>query len=189
MNLRLTDEDVAEIRALGVEGGLSLSAIGERYGTSKQHVSRLLHGEQRQLLPVVDVWGGGSVVIAVARMLEVAGYAVDEDVGAATAMALAEKLDAVRRADTAQSAMAAPGLAKQLAATLGELREQAGDVGPRLGALRGDEAVLVARELGYPHPGEVDVEWFDELEVIRLRYVRRLATQLQKGRNEHVEHE
>jgi hypothetical protein len=133
-------------------------------------------GEQRQLLPPVDV-DRGSVTGAVLVMLDAAGFDPDEDVGAATACALAEKLDACRAADTASSAMAAPGLARQLSETLNGLRDSAGDLGPRLGSLRGDEAVLVAQELGYPDPEAVDIECFDDLEVLRLQRARRLLAQ------------
>jgi transcriptional regulator with XRE-family HTH domain len=173
----LDEADVASIRAVFSEGGLSLQQIADRFGTSKQHVHRLVRGEQRQLLPAVDVDARGSVTNAVLVMLDAAGYDPDEDVLAATACALAEKLDSCRASDTSQSAMAAPGLARQLADTLNELRDSAADPGPRLGSLRGDEAVLVAQELGYPNPEQVDIECFDQLEVLRLKRARRLLAQ------------
>jgi hypothetical protein len=173
----LDEADVASIRAVFAEGGSTLQQIADRFDTSKQHVHRLVRGEQRQLLPSVDVDARGSVTGAVHRLLDAAGLDPGDDVLAATACALAEKLDSVRGSDTAQSAMAAPGLARQLADTLNELRDVVGDLGPRLGSLRGDEAVLVAQELGYPNPESVDIECFDELEVLCLGRVRRRLAQ------------
>jgi hypothetical protein len=177
---RLTDEQVADIRAMAAESGHSLQEIGDRFGTTRQHVSRLVHGEQRATLPDVDVDDPTiSVVDAVVALLAYADRDPSEDVMAATAVCLAEKLDAVRRSNTAQSAMAAPGLVRTLSETLADLRGTGWYDLPRLGALRGDEAVLVARELGYPDPEAVDIESFDGLEVIRLRRVGRLAAQAQ----------
>lgn len=152
-----------------------MQQIAERFGTSKQHVSRLARGEQRVELPPVDVYASGSVAAAVESMLEAACLSPEEDIVAATALALAEKLDAVRSSMTAQAAMAAPGLARSLSEQLATLRAVAGDDAPRLGSLRGDEAVLVARELGWPAPETVDIEVFDELTVLQLRRARRLA--------------
>jgi transcriptional regulator with XRE-family HTH domain len=174
---KLTDAQVAEIRALVGEGGLSLSAIAERFGTSRQHVSRLARGEQRGELvsiPPVDVWRANGVASAVRSLLDRAGLDPNEDVAAATAVVLAEKLDQCREALSAQSAMAVPGIAKVLQDVLDDIRA-VGQGGPRLGSLRGEEAVLVAKELGYPNPEQVDVPNFDLLEVLKLKRARRLA--------------
>ena len=172
--MKLTDAQVEDIRAAAEEGGQSFAQIADRFGTSKQHVSRLVRGEQRQDFPQVDV-NSASVTRAVRSMLEAMDLSAGEDIVAATALALAEKLDAVRLSPTAQAAMAAPGLARQLSEQLLELRGVVGDEIPRLGSLRGEEAVLVARELGWPDPETVDIEHFDAVEVIRLQRRRRLA--------------
>jgi transcriptional regulator with XRE-family HTH domain len=177
----LTDADVADIRALATEGGLTLEQIATEFGTTKQHVSRLVRGEQRQDLPSVDVDDRSSVASAVTNLLDAAGIDPNYDYLAAAAVALAEKLEAVRRLDSAQSAMAAPGLARALSETLAELQADAGSGGARLGRLRGDEAILVARELGYPDPELIDIDRFDQLEVLRLKRARRLARQRQES--------
>jgi hypothetical protein len=183
---KLSDDDVAAIRAAAQAGGESLTAIAARFGTSKQHVSRLVHGRQRQIFDEIDVQAASSVTGAVQRLLEAAGVDQATDVQAATALALAEKLDSVRGSNTAQAAMAAPGLAKALNEILGELRATVLWSGPRFGALRGAEACLVARELGYPDPEDVRVVVFDEIEALRVRRQRRLAqvTHIMNGDNE-----
>jgi transcriptional regulator with XRE-family HTH domain len=171
---QLTDDEIGGIRAVAAEGGLSLQQIAARYGTSRQHVSRIVRGEQRVSLPEVSL-DGPSVLAAVRRLLEAAEVPAEEDVFAATAVALAEKLDSVRRSETAQSAMAAPGLARALADMLAEVRALAGDRSPRIGAIRREGAVLLARELGVPDPESVDIDVFDRLAVLRLRRARRLS--------------
>jgi transcriptional regulator with XRE-family HTH domain len=174
--VRLSDEQVADIRATAAEGGQTLQEIAERFGTSKQHVHRLVRGEQRQDFPQVDLSSGASVTAAVEQMLEALCLSGEDDVVAATALALAEKLDSVRMSPTAQAAMAAPGLARQLSEQLAALRQSVGLAEPRIGGLRGEEAVLVARELGFANPEEVDIEVFDQLTVLQLRRERRLST-------------
>jgi transcriptional regulator with XRE-family HTH domain len=42
----LSDEDVARLRAMH-EIGWSLAALGEKFGISHQHASRVVRGEQR----------------------------------------------------------------------------------------------------------------------------------------------
>ena len=173
----LTDAQVTEIRALATEG-VSHSELARRFGTSHQHVGRLVRDEQRAELvrmPPVDVWRVAGVASAVRGLLERAGINPEVDVWGATAVVLAEKLDQCREAVTAQSAMAAPGVAKALQDVLDEIRHVLGEGGPRFGSLRGEEAVLVARELGYPDPEAVDVPHFDVLEVLRVKRFRRLA--------------
>jgi transcriptional regulator with XRE-family HTH domain len=181
---KLTDEQVAAIRAAVAEGDSSLQEIAEQFGTSKQHVSRLARGEQRTDFPRVDLYGTGSVTLSVQAMLEEIELSPADDVVAATAIALAEKLDSVRASTTAQSGMAAPGLARALSEQLSELIGVAFEDGPRLGGLRGDEAVRVARELGIPDYENVDIECFDELEVIRLHYARRRAAEWNRDSSE-----
>ncbi len=177
MSFRLSDVDVANIRAMAGEGH-SLQEIAEQFGTSRQHVWRLVRNQQRQDLPdPTAVLEESSVVAAVRATLEGAGWSAEEDVRAATAIALAEKLDSVRATATANGAMAAPGLARALHDTLSELHTPHGGDFPRLGALRGEEAVLVARELGYPEPELIDVDRFDEVEALRAKRHRRLAAQ------------
>lgn len=173
--MKLSDDQVAQIRAQAADGGVSLTEIAQRFGTSKQHVSRLVSGQQRQLLAGNAAYLRGSVVAALEALFQDLGVSPDDDVRAATALALGEKLDAVRVAQSASSAMACPGLAKALSETLIELQDERGATGPRLGRLRGEEAILVARELGYEHPEAVDIDAFDDVEAIRLRRARRRA--------------
>jgi hypothetical protein len=174
---KLSDTEVADIRAAVAEGGQSPAVIAARYGVTRQHVNRLVRGEQRQTLPPVDLAHEASVTVAVLSRLEALGIDPNEDVVGATAVALSEKLDSVRASQTAQAAMAAPGLARALQDVLEELRLVVGDGGPRLDALRGDAAILVAQELGYPDPENIDVDRFDGIELIKLHRVRRLAAQ------------
>ncbi len=119
-------------------------------------------------------WNGPSVTMALRAKLERAELDPGEDPLAATAIALAEKLDAVRSPSTGQAAMATPGIARTLHETVGDLGlEEA--AGPRLGRLRGEEAMFVAAALGYPNPSEVDVKRFDAIEALVLKRGRRLA--------------
>jgi AraC-like DNA-binding protein len=174
----LSDEDVVEIRALAAqENAPSLQEIADEFGTSKQHVHRIVRGEQRTDLTPASVLAGASVAQAVTTLLEDFDLSPLEDVMAATAVAIAEKLDAVRAATSAQAAMAAPGLARGLQDLLASLTGITDGMGPRLGALRGEEAILVAKALGYPNPEEVDIEHFNHLEVIRLGRAKRIAAQ------------
>ena len=75
---RLTGSDVGDIRAATAEGGLSLQQIAEQYGTSRQHVSRIVRGEQRTRLPEVDL-ATGSLAAAVRALLAEARYDADEE--------------------------------------------------------------------------------------------------------------
>jgi hypothetical protein len=172
---KLTDAQVAEIRALASED-VSHSELARRFGVSRQHVTRLVRSELVPVPPVdVGVWSAGGVASAVRALLQRAGLNPEGDVEAATAVVLAEKLDQCRESLTAQSAMAVPGVSRALQEVLDQVRGAVGDGRPRLGALRGEQAVLVARELGYPNPERVDIACFDQLEVLILRRARRRA--------------
>ena len=45
---KLTDEDVAEIRARYAEGGVSQEALSWKFGVSQKHISDLLKGKYRK---------------------------------------------------------------------------------------------------------------------------------------------
>jgi hypothetical protein len=89
----------------------------------RQHVSRLVRGEQRPEIADPDVEGlVGDVTGALEAFLDDVDLGVADDVLAATARALAAKLDACGASESATAAQAAPRIAAQLVALLGELR-------------------------------------------------------------------
>lgn len=119
---KLTDADVEQIRALaGV--GWTHERLAETYGVSRQHIGRLLAQEQRPVIAGLDrETVGVSVSGALGEFL--AGMELDHshEVLAATARALAAKLDAATAAESATAAAAVPRLADQLVEVLDRLR-------------------------------------------------------------------
>jgi len=112
--LKLSDMEVADLRRLS-EDGLTAGELASRFGVSRRHVGRILSGAARQQLAGLDrEVARGSVAAAVDRLVD--GLVLDDagEVLAATATALAEKLDCARLADSAAAATAAPALARQL---------------------------------------------------------------------------
>lgn len=124
---KITEREVARLRRLA-EDGWAAADLATAFGVTVQHVGRLARGEQRATLPAGD--GGtvdGDVLAAVDDFLADHRGRDGDAVLAATARALAGKLDQCAASDAAASAQAAPRIAAQLVATLTELREH----GPR----------------------------------------------------------
>jgi hypothetical protein len=119
MPRKLTDAEVAEIRAQAAQGADS-TAIAAAFGVTDRHVRRLVRTDQRTTLPAARP---GIVAIAVAELLD--GLELVDDaqrVHAAAALVLAQKLDALPASEAAAAAAAAPGLVRQLGDTLRDLR-------------------------------------------------------------------
>jgi hypothetical protein len=176
MARKLTDEEVGEIRALVAEGGLTYEQIGDRYGIAKSHISRLVHGQQRQTLdspasPAVP----GDVLATVLRELEQLGIDPETNTNAISALVLAERLDATRGSPSAHSVIAAGQAAQRLQVTMEALRaDQSGDM-PRLASLRGDTARRVLLAIGYPDDeqlDQIDLDGFDALSAMSLQHYR-----------------
>jgi hypothetical protein len=114
---KLTDQDVARLRAMAA-AGRDNAALAAEFGVTPRHVGRLVRGDQRQTIGRAD----GPVVAAVERLLDGLELDAADGVLAAAALVLAAKLDGVRTSDSAASASAAPALVRQLADTLRDLR-------------------------------------------------------------------
>jgi hypothetical protein len=87
----------------------------------------------------------------------------------AQARAIAERLDA--GADGQNFIL----LNRELSEVIEMLAPAQGSSGPRCGALRGDDAVVVADLLGHPEPETVDVECVDRLFHLQTRRRWRLG--------------
>jgi hypothetical protein len=120
---KLTDDELGRVRVLSADGW-SHADLAAAFGVSAQHVGRLVRGEQR---PVIGAQGAedaaGGVSEAVATFLDDAELSTRDVVLAATARALAAKLDACAASEAATAAQAAPRLAAQLVDVLSELHE------------------------------------------------------------------
>jgi hypothetical protein len=112
---------------------------------------------------------------AVEEMLHSWSLDARGNVAAAALLAVAAKLDGARLSRTAQSAMAVAQLTRELHARLAGLELVAAADGAALGSLRGEEAVLVALEMGLPDAERVRIARFDRLEAIRTHRARRLG--------------
>ena len=158
MARRLSDENVHQV------------------GITRQHVGRIVSQQQHQSLSP-DVPLHGSVVGAVLAKFERYGLDPDEDVEAATVLALAEKLDAVRGASSAQSAIAAPGLARALDEAMVRLLAFVGGEGgaPRVGPITGRPALVLLTAVGHPEPHTASIDELDAVELLRIKRQRRLA--------------
>ena len=65
-----TDEDVKRLRRLHEDERWSLSALAEVFGCSRQHIGRLIRGEQRPVLPGLNAGASDGVSGAVTAFLE-----------------------------------------------------------------------------------------------------------------------
>ena len=117
---RISDEDLDRLRHLADEGW-SPNALADAFGVTVQHVRRLLRGEQRASIAGLDP----DVVRAVDEFLEDADLSAADAVLAATARALAGKLDACASSSSAAAAAATPRLAAELVAVLAVLQDGA----------------------------------------------------------------
>ena len=125
MSRKLTDVDVTRIRERAAEGAAQKD-LAEEFSVSERYIRRLVRGDARPQLGGLDRDTAiRDVRAAVDRFL--AGLDLDpaQEVDAAAARALADKLDALGSSQTAGAAAAAPLLARELLATISELR---GDV-------------------------------------------------------------
>jgi len=118
---RLTDSDVARLRELWAEGWNAVDLAAE-FDISRQHVGRIVRDEQRVVVsPDADRLRPDAVG-AVEAFLE----SVDLDEGwavvAATARALAAKLDACSASEAVAVAQAIPRIAAELVDVLDRLR-------------------------------------------------------------------
>src|SRR3954447_18044972 len=119
---KIGDEELARLRRLHADGW-SFNDLGAAFGISRQHAGRLARGEHRAPLgdPELEDASGdaGDVSVAVGAFLDDAELNTADEVLAATARALAGKLDACARSESATAAQAAPRLAAQLVDVLG----------------------------------------------------------------------
>src|SRR4051812_1600857 len=98
-NAKLTDRDLARLRALRAEGW-SLRELATKFDISRQHAGRLVRGEQRPMianLPTDAIRVSTSA--AVEAFLADAELNAGDEVLAAMARALAAKLDAATASD------------------------------------------------------------------------------------------
>ena len=144
---KLSDDDVAELRAMAA-AGQSHDELSAQFGISREHVGRLVRGEQRPAL-AADA-EPANVAAAVAAFLDDVELDADGRVLAATARAVAAKLDACHASTSAAAAAATPRLAEALMRALDALREgvpREPDVVDRLRARRADRLRRRAQSL------------------------------------------
>src|SRR4051812_26118986 len=91
---KLSDEDVDRLRTLA-EDGWSQPDLAVAFGISREHVGRLVRGEQRPAIGAVDVdaVSGDGVRVAVDAFLDDVVLDLGGEALAATARAVAAKLD------------------------------------------------------------------------------------------------
>lgn len=119
---KISDEDVTRLRDLAGDGWLHQD-LAVAFNITPQHVGRLVREEQR---PVIAGLDAATVRSGVADAVE--AFLVDvtlnagDGVIAATARALASKLDACSASDSAAAAQAVPRLCGQLVDVLDRLQ-------------------------------------------------------------------
>jgi hypothetical protein len=118
---KLTDNDVARLRDLWTQGW-SAPDLAAEFSISRQHVGRLVREEQRAVAVAGREVAIGDVSAAVDEFLDGAELRGGDEVLAATARALAVKLDACTASEAVAAAAAAPRLAAELAEVLDRLR-------------------------------------------------------------------
>lgn len=120
---RFSDTEIARMRDLKAEGR-TLTSIADEFGTSKGFVSKVCSGKARPAIAGLSrelVTGEG---VAAAVQSFTAGLTLDEGqtVLARSALALAQKVDALTSSDSVQGANAIAPVVKQLMAAMDELR-------------------------------------------------------------------
>jgi len=151
---RISDEDLRRLRLLA-EAGEPPADLALRFGISAVHVGRLLRGEQRPTIAGLDPdVVRADVVLAVNEFLAAADLSPADLVRAATARALAGKLDACVSSSSAAAAAATPRLAAELVSVLAAL-----DGGPRapdeldaLQARRAGRLLAASASADFPKP-------------------------------------
>lgn len=123
---RVSDEDLARLRDLAADGWTH-EALAVEFGVSRQHVGRLVRGEQRADLPprAEPETRDGEVSEAVERYLDRVTLNRRDEALAAIARSLASKLDSATSSESATAAAAAPRLAAELASILETLEDSA----------------------------------------------------------------
>ncbi len=119
---KITDADLARLRHLSDDGWTNQD-LAEVFGVSAQHVGRLLRGEQRATIAALAETARAGVLAAVEQLVGDQELGASDLVLAATARALAAKLDSAAASDSAAAAAATPRLAAALVSVLGELRD------------------------------------------------------------------
>lgn len=123
---KLDERALARLRHLHGAEGWSLADLATEFKITPQYVSRLVRGLQRPRVGPLDAETLQTGVLpAVERHLAEARLDPAAAVLAATARALAGKLDQCGASDSASSAAALPRLAVELVEVLGQLREDA----------------------------------------------------------------
>jgi hypothetical protein len=118
---KLSDSDVARLRELWSEGW-SAPDLAAEFGVSRQHVGRIVREEQRPVVAGLGVDLRAGAAEAVERLVASVDVDADGAVVAATARALASKLDACAASESAAAAAAAPRIAAELVDVVGRLR-------------------------------------------------------------------
>jgi len=142
---KVSDEELARLRHLADEG-IPTSDLADAFGVTVQHVRRLLRGEQRGSIAGLDPdVVRADVVLAVDEFLEDADHLSAADgVRAATARAIAKKLDACAGSASVAAAAATPRLAAELVSVLAVLQAGAPRELDELDALRARRAARLA---------------------------------------------
>ena len=119
---KISDEELVRLRHLS-EDGWSNDDLAEVFGVTPQHVGRLVRGAQRPVIAGLDAEAVRTGVAgAVEAFLRDVDLSAADYVLAATARALAAKLDACAVSESASAAQAVPRLSSELVALLDRLR-------------------------------------------------------------------
>jgi transcriptional regulator with XRE-family HTH domain len=119
---KLSDADLARLRGLA-DAGWTQRALADKFEISRQHVGRVLRGEQRATLAGLDARAVRSGVLgAVEQFLDGRPADDGDQVLAEAARALASKLDGCAESDSVAAAQAAPRVSAELVAVLDRLR-------------------------------------------------------------------
>jgi len=152
---KISDEDLDRLRLLA-DQGVSPSDLAAEFRVTQQHVRRLLRGEQRASIAGLDFdVVRADVVRAVDEFLEDADLSAADAVLAATARALAGKLDACVSSSSAAAAAATPRLAAELVAVLAVLQDGAPRELDELDALQARRAtrlLAMSASADFPKP-------------------------------------
>jgi len=156
---KLTDEQVEQLRELAEVDGWSHEDLAQRFGISRQHVGRLVREDARPKIAGLDpdVATSAGVLAAVNAFLDDLVLKSDALVLAATAKAVASKLDACGASDSASAAQAVPRLASQLVEVLREIDAVTPGPPDRLDEIRDARAarlLAVAATGGTPRPAQ-----------------------------------
>jgi transcriptional regulator with XRE-family HTH domain len=119
---KVSDDELERLRDLA-DDGWSHDDLAQAFGVSRQHVGRLVRGEQRPTIAGLDAealrCGVSGAVDAFLAGIELSA---SDAVLAATAHSLATKLDGCAASDATAAAQAVPRLASQLVDVLDRLR-------------------------------------------------------------------